>query len=89
MCHVNPRIYFLEFGGTGVGLQVLIRAFSLRVQTMFLEVSIPIDEISRLPGVMLKVIVSWQCTVKRLLYQSMVISNGNNEAFALWKYISF
>lgn len=89
MCHVNLRVYFLEFGGTGVGLQVLIRAFSLRVQTMFLEVSIPIGEILRLPGVMLRVIVSWQCTVKRLLYQSMVISNRNNEAFALWKYTSF
>ena len=53
-------------------------AFPVRLKRIVLEVSFPIDKISRLQDMMLTVLVSWECTVKRLLYQNMVIFNRNN-----------
>ena len=43
-----------------------------------MEVSFPIDKISSLQSMMLRVFVSQGHTVKRLLYQNMVIFNRSN-----------
>ena len=67
MCHVNPGVYALEFGGTQVGYQYLIGAFPARLRRILLELIFPIDEISRLQHMMLKVFISQEHTVKRLL----------------------
>ena len=54
-------------------LAYLIGASPARLKKVLLEVSFLIDEISKFQGVMLKVFISSECTVKRLLCQKMVI----------------
>ena len=54
-------------------LAYLIGASPARLKKVLLEVSFLIDGISKFQGVMLKVFISSECTVKRLLYQNMVI----------------
>ena len=73
VCHMNPRVYSLKFGGIRVDQQYLIGASAVRLKRALLEVSFPVDEIFRFQGVMLKYFVSRECTMKRLLYQSTVI----------------
>ena len=48
----------------------------------------PVDEISRLQSVLLKVFVFMECTVKSSLYQNVVNFDRNHEAFTVLKYIS-
>lgn len=38
MCHVNPRVSFLGFGGTKAGSQYMIGAFPVRLKRVLLEV---------------------------------------------------
>ena len=59
-------------------LAVLERGLPSGVKRVFLEVFFSMEEISRIQGMMLKVFISWDCSVTRLLYQSMIIFNGSN-----------
>ena len=43
-----------------------------------LEVSFLVNEISKVQDMMLKVFISWEGSVRRLLYQSMFTFNGSN-----------
>ena len=54
-------------------LVVLDRAFPGMLKRVLLEMSFPIDKISKLQGMMLKVFISH--TVKRLLYPIVVVYN--------------
>lgn len=54
----ESKSLFLEFGDTKVGYHCLIRASPVRLKNILLEVSFPIDKISRLQVVMLKVFIS-------------------------------
>ena len=51
---------------------------SSEIKRDFLEVSFPANEISKVQDMMLKVFISWEGSVTRLLYQSMFILNGSN-----------
>ena len=51
---------------------------SSEIKWDFLEVSFPANEISKVQDMMLKVFISWEGSVTRLLYQSMFIFNGSN-----------
>lgn len=51
---------------------------SSEIKRDFLEVSFPVGEISKIQEMMLKVFISWEGSVTRLFYQSMVIFNGSN-----------
>ena len=89
MSHMNKRVYSLDFGNIKVVQQYLIRALPLRLKRVFLEVSFPIDKISRLQGMMLKIFIFLECMVKRLSCQSIIVFNRSNQAFTILKYISF
>ena len=54
---VNPSVYSLKFGITRFGWQYLIKAFSLKLKRVILEISFEIEEISSLPDVTLKVFI--------------------------------
>lgn len=54
---VNPSVYSLKFGSTRFGWQYLIKAFSLKLKRVILEISFEIEEISSLPDVTLKVFI--------------------------------
>ena len=56
-------------------LEIFSGAFLVRLKRVLLEVSFPRDKVSRFEGMMLKVFISWKCTVKRLFYQNMAILN--------------
>lgn len=64
-------------------------ASPVRLKRVLLEVSFPIDRISRLQGVMLKIFYSEGCTVKIFLYKTIVIFNRSNYAIAILAYLSF
>ena len=51
----------------------MTKSFPVMLKTVFLEGSLPTDEISGLQGMGLKVTISQECTMKRRLYQSMVM----------------
>ena len=53
-------------------------AFPVRLKRVLLEVSFPVHEISRLKGVMLKVFVSQERTMKKIALPSIVIFNRSN-----------
>ena len=72
MSHESKSL-FLGVWQHKVWLAVPDRSLCRGLKKVFIEVSFPIDKISRLQGVMLKVFVSQEHTVKRLLYQNMVI----------------
>lgn len=65
MCHVKLRVYSLQFGGTNVGQQYLIGAFLARLKRVFLEVSFPVGEVSRLQSLLLMSSYPWS-TLSRL-----------------------
>ena len=67
----------------------MIRAFPARLKRILRKVTFPKDEFSRLQGLMPKVFLSLERTVKRLFYQSMVIFNRSNQAFTILKCIYF
>ena len=54
---MNPSVYSLKFGITRFGWQYLIKAFSLKLKRVILEISFEIEEISSLPDVTLKVFI--------------------------------
>ena len=54
---VNPSVYSLKFGITRFGWQYLIKALSLKLKRVILEISFEIEEISSLPDVTLKVFI--------------------------------
>lgn len=47
----------------------------------------PVDELSRLQSVLLKVFIFMEYTVKRSLYQNVVNFDRNNETFMILKFI--
>ena len=58
MCHVDKRVSSLEFGGTKVDKQYLLAASPVRSKSVFLEMSLLIEEISRYQGMVHMVFVS-------------------------------
>ena len=48
---VNPSVYSLKCGSTRFGWQYLIKAFSLKLKRVILEISFEIEEISSFPDV--------------------------------------
>ena len=72
---MNLIVSSLEFGSTRVGLPD--RDISSEdKERVFLEVTFSIDKISRLQDLMLKVFISLECTVKRLLYRTWIFLIG-------------
>lgn len=56
----------------------LTGALQVRLEGVFLEVYFPVNKISRLQTVVFGVFITLECTMKRLLYKSMVILNRSN-----------
>ena len=77
MSHESKSLFFGVWWHKG-WLAVPDRGLSREVEESSSGGSFPIDEISRLQGVMLKVFVARECTMKRLLYKSMVTFNRSS-----------
>lgn len=58
MCHVNPKAVFFGVWWHKGWLVILSRTFLVMLKMVLLEVSFPVNELSRLQGVMLEVFVS-------------------------------
>ena len=54
----NPSVYSLKCGSTRFGWQCLMKAFSLALKRVILDISFEIEEISSFPDVTLKVFIS-------------------------------
>lgn len=65
---MNLGVYSSEFGIRNIDEQYLIRALPVNLKRVFLEVYS-----NRFQGMMLKVLVFQEWTVKRLVYHSMII----------------
>ena len=65
----DTRVYSQECTGIRIGYQYPTGVFPLGLTRIFLEVSFPKDETSRLQNVVFEVFLFWEHTVERLLWK--------------------